>query len=78
MQTDVASLEKNDELEKQNIGALGLNSTAMENKRRNALAGKKGDHSAYMEKMRKNQARRAVEQEKKEKKAQELAEKRAK
>ena len=78
MQTDVASLEKNDELEKQNIGALGLNSTAMENKRRNALAGKKGNHSAYMEKMRKNQARRAVEQEKKEKKAQELAEKKAK
>ena len=78
MQTDVASLEKIDELDKQNIGAFGLNSTAVENRRRNALAGKKGDNSAFMEKMKKNQARRVVEQEKKEKKAQELAEKKAK
>ena len=78
MQTDVASLEKIDELDKQNIGAFGLNSTAVENRRKNALAGKKGDNSAFMNKMKQNQAKRVVEQEKKEKKAQELAEKKAK
>ena len=78
LQSDGINLEKIDEDQPQNIGALGLNNVVVENKRKNALAGKKGDNAVFMEKLKKNQAKRATEQEKKEKKAQELAEKKAK
>ena len=78
LQMDSAQLERIDEQDKQNVGAFGLNSTAMENKLKNDIAGKKGGNAAFVKKMKENQARREAEREKKEKKAQELAEKKAK